>query len=45
LYVTFAASWTGPYRVVAIDYDRYLITKHCPFNSDEGKYVLWGVQT
>jgi len=29
--------------MLAVDYDRYHIFKHCPFNSDKGKYVFWGI--
>ena len=43
LYVTFAAHWTGTYNVLAVDYDRYFIAKYSPFDSDEGKYVIWGI--
>ena len=43
LYVTFAAFWTGTYLVLAVDYDRYFIAKHCPLNSNEGMYVFWGI--
>jgi len=30
--------------MLAIDYDEYLIARHCPFfaqSSAEGKYVFW----
>jgi len=43
LCVTFAAHWTGTYNVLAVDYDRYIIDKYSPFDSDEGKYVIWGI--
>jgi len=28
MHVTFAAIWTGKFRMLAIDYDRYLIVEH-----------------
>jgi hypothetical protein len=37
LYITFAAIWTGPYYVLAVEYNSYVILKHCPFDSDECK--------
>jgi hypothetical protein len=43
LYLTFAAFWTGTFLVLEIDYDHYLITKHCPFSSPNRKYVFWGI--
>jgi hypothetical protein len=39
-YVTFVALWSGPFYVLAVDYDRYWICKHRPFNSNESKYVI-----
>ena len=38
-YVTFAVLWNGRFYVIAVDYDRYVIFKHCPFNSTQRKYV------
>jgi len=32
--------WTGNYRVLAVDYDRYLIAKQCPLDSGDGKYMF-----
>jgi len=43
LYVTLAAFWTGRYNVLAVDYDRYTISKYSPFDLNEGKYVFWGI--
>jgi len=43
LYVTFAALWSGRYNGLAVDYDRYAIAKYSPFDSNEGKYVIWGI--
>ena len=40
-YVTFAAIWNGRYYVIAIDYEYYVIFKHCPVDSNQRKYVLW----
>jgi len=31
--------WSGRFYVLAIDYDRYAILKHCPFESDQRKSV------
>jgi hypothetical protein len=39
IYVNFAAPWTGRYYVKAVDYDRYVILKHCPFDSNKRKYL------
>jgi hypothetical protein len=39
-YVTFAARFNGRSHVIAVDYDRYFIGKHCLDEEHEGKYVL-----
>jgi len=38
-YVTFAAIWNGQAYVVAVDYDRYVIIKHCPVKLSKHKHV------
>ena len=38
-YVTFAAMWSGRSYVIAIDYDRYFICKHCHFDTSNRTYV------
>jgi len=37
--LNFAVMWSGRYYVLAIDYDRYLIAKHCPIKSNKCKYM------
>jgi len=38
-YITFAGHMNGRSHVIAIDYDRYFIGKHCADEAHEGKYV------
>jgi hypothetical protein len=40
-YVTFSAFWTGRYYIIAIDYDSYVIMKHCNIYTPGRKPVLW----
>ena len=38
-YVAFAAHHNGRSHVIAVDYDRYFIGKHCTDEAHECKYV------
>jgi len=38
-YIVFAVIWSGRYYVMAVDYYRYAILKHCCFDSAESKSV------
>jgi hypothetical protein len=38
-YVNFAAIWIGRHYVIAVDYPRYVIIKHCPIDSNKRKSV------
>ena len=38
-YIIFAVIWSGRYYVIAVDYYRYAILKHCCFGSDTSKSV------
>jgi len=31
--------WSGKYYVLAVDYDRYVISKHYPTGSNKCKYM------
>ena len=39
-YLTFTAQWNGLSCVLAVDYDRYVIIKHCNYKSNKRKYLL-----
>jgi hypothetical protein len=38
-YVTFASVWGSSYYVIAVNYDRYFIAKHCSVMSNKRRYL------